>query len=72
MLEASGDIVSIGVGALAVGYVLYEIDRRQRRLHEIWDVLGSQGRGSYRHARRHGSERRVAALRRRAIAVTAT
>jgi hypothetical protein len=42
MLEASGDIVSIGVGALAVGYVLYEIDRRQRRLHEIWDVLGTK------------------------------
>lgn len=42
MLETSGDIVSIGVGALAVGYIIYEIDRRKRRLHEIWDVLGAQ------------------------------
>ncbi len=42
MLETSGDLVSIGVGALAVGYVIYEIDRRQRRLHEIWDVLGAK------------------------------
>lgn len=41
MLETSGDLVSIGVGALAVGYILYEIDRRQRHLHEIWDLLGA-------------------------------
>ncbi|HEY4044993.1 MAG TPA: hypothetical protein VGM32_24535 [Rhodopila sp.] len=41
MLETSGDIVSIGLGALAVGYIVYEIDRRQRRLHEIWGVLGA-------------------------------
>ena len=44
MLETGGDIVSIGVGALAVGYIIYEIDRRQRRLHEIWDVLGTKDR----------------------------
>jgi hypothetical protein len=42
MLETGGDLVSIGVGALAVGYIVYEIDRRQRRLHEVWDVLGSK------------------------------
>jgi hypothetical protein len=40
MLENSSDIVSIAVGAAAVGYVIYEIDRRQRKLHDIWDVLG--------------------------------
>jgi hypothetical protein len=42
MLDTSGDIVSIGLGALAVGYIVYEIDRRQRRLHEIWDILGAK------------------------------
>ncbi len=41
MIETTGEIVSIGVGALAVGYVAYEINRRQRKLHAIWDVLGS-------------------------------
>ena len=41
-METGGDIVSIGVGALAVGYIIYEIDRRQRRLHEIWDLLGAR------------------------------
>jgi hypothetical protein len=42
MLETSGDLVSIGLGALAVGYIFYEIDRRQRHLHAIWDLLGSE------------------------------
>ncbi len=41
MLETTGDIVSIGLGAAAVGYVIYEIDRRQRKLHDIWDVLST-------------------------------
>lgn len=41
MLENSSDVVSLGLGALAVGYVIYEIDRRQRKLHDIWDVLGA-------------------------------
>ena len=41
MLETSSDLVSIGVGALAVGYIIYEIDRRQRKLHDIWDLLGA-------------------------------
>jgi hypothetical protein len=28
------------VGVAAVGFVIYEIDRRQRKRHDIWDVLG--------------------------------
>ena len=27
------------MGALAVGYLVYEIDRRRRKLHDVWDVL---------------------------------
>ena len=42
MLETGSDIVSIGLGAAAVGYVIYEIDRRQRKLHDIWDVLSTR------------------------------
>ena len=41
MLETSSDLMSIGMGALAVGYIVYEIDRRQRKLHDIWDLLGA-------------------------------
>jgi hypothetical protein len=41
MLETSADIVSVGVGVLAIGYIVYEIDRRQRKLHDIWDTLGA-------------------------------
>jgi hypothetical protein len=41
MLETSADVVSVGAGLLAVGYVIYEIDRRQRKLHDIWDTLGA-------------------------------
>ncbi len=42
MVDSTGDIVSLGLGVIAAGYVVYEIDRRQRKLHEIWDVLGAQ------------------------------
>jgi hypothetical protein len=41
-MENTSDIISLGLGAMAVGYVIYEIDRRQRKLHEIWDILGSK------------------------------
>ncbi len=42
MLETSADVVSVGVGVLAVGYVIYEIDRRQRKMHDVWDTLGEK------------------------------
>jgi hypothetical protein len=39
MPERFGDILTMVMGALAVGYVVYEIERRRRKLHDIWDVL---------------------------------
>ena len=42
MPERFSDFVSILLGALAVGYVAYEIERRQRRLHDLWDVLDGE------------------------------
>jgi len=39
MPERFGDILTMVMGALAVGYVVYEIERRRRKLHEVWDVL---------------------------------
>jgi hypothetical protein len=38
MFDRVGEIFSMVLGALAVGYLVFEIDRR-RKLHEIFDVL---------------------------------
>ena len=37
MPERFGDFVAMFMSALAVGYIVYEIERR-RKLHVIWDV----------------------------------
>lgn len=42
MPERFSDFVSIFVGALAVGYIVYEIERRRRSLHDLWDVLDGE------------------------------
>jgi hypothetical protein len=42
MPERFGDIFAMVMGALAVGYVVYEIERRRRKLHDIWDVLDEE------------------------------
>jgi hypothetical protein len=42
MPERFSDFVSIFLGALAVGYVVYEIERRRRSLHDLWDVLDGE------------------------------
>ena len=42
MPERWSDYLSILMGALAVGYIVYEIDRRRRKLHDLWDVLGGE------------------------------
>jgi hypothetical protein len=34
--------MSLVLSALALGYLVYEIDRRQRKLHDIWDVLDGE------------------------------
>jgi hypothetical protein len=42
MLDRIGEVISLVLGALALGYLVYEIDRRQRKLHDIWDVLDGE------------------------------
>lgn len=42
MPERFGDILTMLMGALAVGYVAYEIERRRRKLHDVWDVLDEE------------------------------
>ena len=42
MPERFGDILTMLMGALAVGYVVYEIERRRRKLHDLWDVLDEE------------------------------
>jgi hypothetical protein len=42
MPERFGDILALFMSALAVGYMVYEIDRRRRKLHDLWDVLDSE------------------------------
>jgi hypothetical protein len=42
MRDRFGEVVSLVLGVLAIGYLVYEIDRRQRKLHDIWDVLDGE------------------------------
>jgi hypothetical protein len=42
MPERWSDYVAIFMSALAVGYMVYEIDRRRRKLHDVFDVLGGE------------------------------
>jgi len=42
MPERFGDILTMLMGALALGYVVYEIERRRRKLHDLWDVLDEE------------------------------
>ena len=42
MFDRVAEVLSLVLGALAVGYLVYEIDRRQRKLHDIWDVLDGE------------------------------
>jgi len=39
MPERWTDYLTIFMSALAVGYLVYEIDRRRRKLHDVFDVL---------------------------------
>jgi len=39
MPERWSDYVAILMSALALGYLVYEIDRRRRKLHDVFDVL---------------------------------
>ncbi len=42
MLDRFGEAISIVLGALALAYLVYEIDRRKRRLRDLFHVLGSE------------------------------
>jgi hypothetical protein len=42
MPERFGDILALFMSALALGYMVYEIERRRRKLHDVWDVLDSE------------------------------
>jgi hypothetical protein len=39
MPDRWSDYVAILMSALALGYMVYEIDRRRRKLHDVFDVL---------------------------------
>jgi len=39
MPERWSDYAAIFMSALALGYLVYEIDRRRRKLHDVFDVL---------------------------------
>jgi len=42
MPERWSDYLTISMSALAVGYIVYEIDRRRRKLHDLIDVLDGE------------------------------
>jgi hypothetical protein len=42
MLDRAGEVLSLVLGALALGYLVYEIERRRRKLHDLWDVLDGE------------------------------
>jgi hypothetical protein len=42
MFERVGEVVSVVLGALALGYLIYEIDRRKRKLRDLFYVLDSE------------------------------
>jgi hypothetical protein len=41
MTEKISEYLSILLSAAAMGYMIYEIDKRQRKMHQIFDVLGT-------------------------------
>jgi hypothetical protein len=42
MPERWSDYLTLFMSVLAVGYFVYEIDRRQRKLREVFDVLDAE------------------------------
>jgi hypothetical protein len=42
MPERWSDYLTIFMSVLAVGYLVYEIDRRQRKLRDVFDVLDAE------------------------------
>ena len=42
MPERFSDFVALFMGALAMGYIAWEIERRRCSLHDLWDVLDGE------------------------------
>jgi hypothetical protein len=42
MFDRVGEVVSLVLGALALGYLIYEIDRRKHKLRDLFYVLDSE------------------------------
>jgi hypothetical protein len=42
MLDRLGEVVSVILGALALGYLIYEIDKRKRKLNDLFYVLNGE------------------------------
>jgi hypothetical protein len=42
MFDRVGEVVSVLLGALALGYLIYEIDKRKRKLSDLFYVLDSE------------------------------
>jgi hypothetical protein len=40
MFDRVGEVVSVVLGALALAYLIYEIDKRKRKLSDLFHVLG--------------------------------
>ena len=45
MPERWSEYLGIFMGALALGYLVWEIDRRRRKLHDVFDVLDADDAG---------------------------
>ena len=39
MFDRVGEVVSVVLGALALAYLIYEIDKRKRKLSDLFHVL---------------------------------
>jgi hypothetical protein len=42
MLDRFGEAISVVLGALALAYLVYEIDRRKRKLRDLFYVLDGE------------------------------
>lgn len=42
MVDRLGEVISIALGALALAYLVYEIDRRKRKLCDLFYVLDGE------------------------------
>lgn len=49
MFDRVGEVVSVLLGALALGYLIYEIDRRKRKLSDLFYVSTARMR-TYRRS----------------------